>query len=169
MPPRKQPTSGPASSDYRHNDTRLNNPPAGLADMAPVAPGRKRYAFDPHLDPQLQWAGKAEHLTFDVETVPLHIHERVSAAGIVESLRTGPVQRSMFADPEFDLNEAVEFYQHPTPWANRLILGDSLLVMNSLLEREIMARQVQCIYFDPPYGIKYGSNFQPFTNRRDVK
>jgi len=167
--PRKAPT--PASTtDYRHDATRLNNPPAGLADIAPLpASGRTRYAYDQHLDPQLVWAGKAEHLTFDVETVPLHIHERIAPAALIDALRTGPVQRSMFADPEFDLNQAVEFYQHPQPWANRLVLGDSLLVMNSLLEREVLAGKVQCIYFDPPYGIKYGSNFQPFTNKRDVK
>ncbi len=170
MPPRKRPaTTTTNAADYRHDETRLNNPPAGIADMNPVTPGRKRYEYDPRLDPQLQWAGKAEHLTFDVETVPLHIHERVAPAAIIESIRTGPVQASLFADPEFDLNQAVEFYQHPQPWANRLVLGDSLLVMNSLLERELMAGKVQCIYFDPPYGIKYGSNFQPFTNKRDVK
>jgi len=171
MPPRKRAAASASTSatDYRHDDTRLNNPPAGLADVNPLPPARKRYAYDPRLDPQLQWAGKAEHLTFDVETVPLHIHERVSPAAIVESLRSGPAQASMFADPEFDLNQAVEFYQHPQPWANRMVLGDSLLVMNSLLEREVMAGKVQCIYFDPPYGIKYGSNFQPFTNKRDVK
>jgi len=169
MPPRKRPATPTNAADYRHDETRLNNPPAGIADMNPLPPARKRYAYDPRLDPQLQWAGKAEHLTFDVETVPLHIHERVSPAAIVESLRTGPVQASLFADPEFDLNQAVEFYQHPQPWANRLVLGDSLLVMNSLLERELMAGKVQTIYFDPPYGINYSSNFQPFTNKRDVK
>ena len=170
MPPRKRPATTPTNAaDYRHDETRINNPPAGIADMNPVSPGRKRYAYDPRLDPQLQWAGKAEHLTFDVETVPLHIHERVAPAAIIASIRTGPVQASLFADPEFDLNQAVEFYQHPQPWANRLVLGDSLLVMNSLLERELMAGKVQCVYFDPPYGIKYGSNFQPFTNKRDVK
>jgi adenine-specific DNA-methyltransferase len=150
--------------------TTATTRPAGLADVAPLPPaGRKRYEYDPRLDPQLVWSGKAEHLTFDIETVPLHIHERLSPAAIVDSLRTGPVQRSMFADPEFDLNQAVEFYQHPQPWANRLVLGDSLLVMNSLLEREVMAGKVQCIYFDPPYGIRYASNFQPFVTKRDVK
>jgi adenine-specific DNA-methyltransferase len=170
MAPRKRKTAQSVeTTDYRHDETRLNNPPAGLADMHPVPPGRKRYQFDPRLDPQLQWAGKAEHLTFDVETVPLHTHERISPAAILETLRTGPVQRSLFADPEFDLNQAVEFYQHPQPWANRLVLGDSLLVMNSLLEREVMAGKVQCVYFDPPYGIQYGSNFQPSVNQRDVK
>src|SRR5215207_2192668 len=168
MPPRR-PSAPSSAADYRHDDTRLNNPPAGIADVNPIPSDRKRYEYDPRLDPQLQWAGKAEHLTFDVETVPLHIHERVAPAAIVDSLRSGPVQASMFADPEFDLNQAVEFYQHPQPWANRMVLGDSLLVMNSLLEREVMAGKVQCIYFDPPYGIRYGSNFQPFTNKRDVK
>jgi len=167
--PTRRTSAASSAADYRHDDTRLNNPPAGLADVNPLPPARKRYEYDPRLDPQLQWAGKAEHLTFDVETVPLHIHERVAPAAIVDSLRSGPVQASMFADPEFDLNQAVEFYQHPQPWANRMVLGDSLLVMNSLLEREVMAGKVQCIYFDPPYGIKYGSNFQPFMNKRDVK
>lgn len=87
--PRKAPT--PASTtDYRHDATRLNNPPAGLADIAPLpASGRTRYAYDQHLDPQLVWAGKAEHLTFDVETVPLHIHERIAPAALIDALRTG--------------------------------------------------------------------------------
>ena len=169
MPPRKRPATPTNAADYRHDETRLNNPPAGIAAMNPVPLARKRYAYDPRIDPQLQWAGKAEHLAFEVETVPLHIHERVAPAAMIESLRNGPVQASLFADPEFDLNQAVEFYQHPQPWTNRLVLGDSLLVMNSLLERELLAGKVQCIYFDPPYGIKYGSNFQPFTNKRDVK
>jgi len=171
MPPRKRAApSTTSTADYRHDQTRLNNPPAGLADVNPLPPaGKKRYSYDPRIDPQLQWAGKAEHLTFDIETVPLYIHERIAPAAIVDSLRSGPVQASMFADPEFDLNQAVEFYQHPQPWANRMVLGDSLLVMNLLLERELMAGKVQCIYFDPPYGINYRSNFQPFTNKRDVK
>jgi len=75
--------------------------------------------------------------------------------------------------PDFEqtapLREAVEFYKHKHSWSNRLVAGDSLLVMNSLLEKEGMAGKVQMIYIDPPYGIKYGSNFQPFVNKRDVK
>ena len=67
------------------------------------------------------------------------------------------------------MREAIEFYKHAHGWCNRLIAGDSLLVMNSLLEKEGMAGKVQMVYFDPPYGIKYGSNFQPFVNKRDVK
>jgi adenine-specific DNA-methyltransferase len=80
-------------------------------------------------------------------------------------------QMSLFQSPEENppLREAIEFYKHPHNWSNRLIVGDSLLVMNSLLEKEGMAGQVQIIYIDPAYGIRYGSNFQPFVNKRNVK
>ena len=76
---------------------------------------------------------------------------------------------SLFETHDKPLREAVEFYKHKENWSNRLIAGDSLLVMNSLLEKEGMGGKVQMMYFDPPYGIKYGSNFQPFVNKRDVK
>src|SRR5207253_7290107 len=82
-----------------------------------------------------------------------------------------PVQPSLFERREENppLREAIDFYRHAHGWSNRLIAGDSLLVMNSLLEKEGMGGQVQMVYIDPPYGIRYGSNFQPFTNKRDVK
>ncbi len=128
MPPRR-PTTTPSTADYRHHETRLNNPPAGLADGSPIPPGRKRCAYDPALDPQLQRLGKTEHPIFDAETVPLHNHTGIAPAAIVASLRVGLVHASLFVDPQFDLNQAVEFYQHPQPWANRTVLGDSLLVM----------------------------------------
>jgi adenine-specific DNA-methyltransferase len=163
---------------YEHKDKqRLNNPPVGLvnADSEPEEP-RKTYAYDPHLDPTLQWAGKAERTSFDVPTVNLHVHERIDARTIIEAVRKQAeapeaTQLSLFAAPTENppLREAIEFYQHRHNWSNRLIAGDSLLVMNSLLEREGMGEQVQMIYIDPPYGIKYGSNFQPFVNKRDVK
>ena len=78
---------------------------------------------------------------------------------------------SLFHDPaeQRALEKEIEFYKHEKLWSNRLIAGDSLVVMNSLLQKEGMAGKVQCIYIDPPYGIKYGSNFQPFTNKKDVK
>ena len=79
------------------------------------------------------------------------------------------MQRSLFADPELDYREAVKFYQHDVAWANRLILGDSLMVMASLARREGLAGKVQMMYFDPPYGIKFASNFQAEIGRRDVK
>ena len=79
------------------------------------------------------------------------------------------VQRTLFSDPAFSVEQELDFYQHEMDWANRLILGDSLLVMNSLLHRENMASKVQCIYIDPPYGVNYNSNFQPRTDQRDVR
>ncbi|NBJ14823.1 MAG: site-specific DNA-methyltransferase [Dehalobacter sp. 4CP] len=160
---------------YEHKDKqRLNNPPVGLVDAHTDNGGqrKKTYQYDPHLDPQLQWAGKAEHTSFDVPTVSLHVHERIDPRRIMESVRkekTGPQQMSLFEEDKKPLREAIEFYKHKENWSNRLIAGDSLLVMNSLLEKEGMGGKVQMIYIDPPYGIKYGSNFQPFVNKRDVK
>jgi adenine-specific DNA-methyltransferase len=161
---------------------RVNNPPVGLVtpETDPDTDSRgilqnARYAYDPHLDPQLQWAGKAEHTAFEVPTVSLHVHERIDPRTIIEAVRKKNggkyLQRSLFAAPEENppLREAIEFYKHKHNWSNRLIAGDSLLVMNSLLEKEGLAGQVQMIYLDPPYGIRYGSNFQPFVNKRDVK
>ena len=176
MPPRTN-AKRPISS-YRHDSAeRVNNPPAGLVNAAndpDAAP--KRYAYDPHLDPQLVWAGKAERLSFDVPTVSLHEHERLDPRTIIEAVRRRngdgqATQPSLFeSDAENPpLREAIEFYAHPRNWSNRLVAGDSLLVMNSLIEKEALAGKVQMIYFDPPYGIKYGSNFQPFVNKRDVK
>ncbi|MGH8546621.1 MAG: site-specific DNA-methyltransferase, partial [Gammaproteobacteria bacterium] len=162
---------------YRHEETkRKNNPEVGLAnwEVKEKTPPRKRYEYDPHLDPQLVWTGKTERLSFDVDTVSLHIHERLSTQAIVNAVRkNGSKQEEdgrldLFADPQLPLTEAVEFYQHDVDWANRLILGDSLLVMNSLLERELMAGQVQMVYLDPPYAVSYDSNFQPSTRTRDV-
>src|SRR6266496_2230442 len=162
---------------YEHKGkTRVNNPEVGLVDAALEPPEQKKtYAYDSHLDPQLQWAGKAERTSFEVPTVSLHVHERIDPRTIVESVRRrngqNDHQMSLFQSPEENppLREAIEFYKHPHNWSNRLIAGDSLLVMNSLLEKEGMAGQVQMIYIDPPYGIRYGSNFQPFVNKRDVK
>jgi len=160
---------------YDHSDKkRLNNPPVGLVseNTDPYSTEKKMYEYDPYLDPQLQWAGKAEHTSFEVPTQSLHVHERIDTKTIIENVKkeeTGPVQLSFFEMEEKPLREAIEFYKHKEGWSNRLIAGDSLLVMNSLLEKEGMAGKVQMIYIDPPYGIKYGSNFQPFVNRRNVK
>ncbi len=174
---------------YQHtHEKRANNPPVGLVtpETDPPEPARKAYAYDPHLDPSLQWAGKAEHTSFEVPTVSLHVHERMDPKTILSAVRkrngaypaggggasqTGPSQLALFEKPEENppLREALEFYKHPHGWTNRLIAGDSLLVMSSLLEKEGMGGKVQMIYIDPPYGIRYGSNFQPFVNRRVVK
>ena len=163
---------------YDHRDKeRLNNPPVGLVTPETDRDaGRKTYAYDPHLDPQLQWAGKAEHTSFEVPTVSLHVHERIDPRTIIEAARRrngngAAIQGSLFELPEENppVRSAIEFYQHRHNWTNRLVAGDSLLVMNSLLEKEGMAGKVQMVYIDPPYGIRYGSNFQPFVNRRDVR
>jgi adenine-specific DNA-methyltransferase len=164
---------------YEHRDKeRVNNPPVGLVtpETDPDAgQKKKRYAYDPHLDPQLVWAGKAEHTSFEVPTVSLHVHERIDPRTIIEAVRKrngrhGDAQIPLFElERKEPLHHAIEFYKHAHNWTNRLIAGDSLLVMNSLLEKEGMAGKVQMIYIDPPYGIKYGSNFQPFVNKRDVK
>lgn len=131
--------------------------------------------------PYLNWAGKAERTSFLVDTVSLHVHERVDPATILANARKrlkGEAkaaevwrQADLFAAPfeNLPLRQALDFYHHEKGWSNRLIAGDSLLVMNSLLQKEAMAGRVQMIYIDPPYGIKYGSNFQPFTNKREVK
>ncbi|MDO8721743.1 MAG: DNA methyltransferase [Syntrophales bacterium] len=164
---------------YEHKDKqRANNPPVGLVtpETDPESGEKKKsYAYDPHLDPQLHWAGKAEHTLFEVPTVSLHVHERIDPRTIIEAVRrapdpTAPTQLSLFQTFEENppLREAIEFYKHAHGWSNRFIAGDSLLVMNSLLEKEGMAGTVQMSFIDPPYGIKYGSNFQPFVNKRDV-
>jgi adenine-specific DNA-methyltransferase len=162
---------------YAHKGKRrVNNPPVGLVTPeTDRETGKKTYSYDPHLAPQLTWAGKAEHTSFEVPTVSLHVHERIDPRTIIEAVRrrNGRTyeQASFFNLMEENppLREAIEFYQHKHGWSNRLIAGDSLLVMNSLIEKEGLAGQVQMIYIDPPYGIKYGSNFQPFVNKRDVK
>ncbi|BCF95572.1 DNA methylase [Paraburkholderia sp. PGU19] len=129
----------------------------------------------------LNWAGKAERNSFEVDTVSLHVHERIDPATILSAIqkqvraaKKGNVSaqedmfRAWFEQP-LPLREEIEFYKHDRGWMNRMIAGDSLLVMNSLLQKESLSGQVQTIYIDPPYGIKYGSNFQPFVNKRDVK
>jgi adenine-specific DNA-methyltransferase len=119
--------------------------------------------------PWLEWAGKREKRGFEVEPVALHIHERIAAQAIVKMAARQDVQRDLFADPQLSYREAVQFYQHDMDWANRMILGDSLQVMASLARRESLAGRVQMIYIDPPYGIKFASNFQPEMGKRDVK
>jgi adenine-specific DNA-methyltransferase len=120
-------------------------------------------------EPWLEWAGKREARKFEVDPVVLHIHERISAKAILKVAARQDVERSLFGDPEQAYHEAVQFYRHDIDWTNRLILGDSLQVMSSLARREDLAGKVQMIYIDPPYGIKFASNFQPEIGRRDVK
>ena len=126
-------------------------------------------ALRPNGQPWLEWAGKREGQEVEVDPVALHIHERVSAQAIVKVAARQDVPRNLFTDPEQEYREAVQFYQHDVEWANRLILADSLAVMASLAKREDLAGKVQMIYMDPPYGIKFASNFQSEVGKRDVK
>ncbi len=173
-------TKNPDSNieQYTHNDKkRPYNPPVGLVTpQTDKDLPKKKYSYDPHLDPQLIWSGKKENTSFEVDTVSLHVHERIDPITVIENVmkKQKYSQQTLFHYFELPENnlpnrQAIEFYKHDQNWSNRLIAGDSLLVMNSLLEKEGMEGTVQMIYFDPPYGIKYGSNFQPFVNKRDVK
>jgi adenine-specific DNA-methyltransferase len=125
--------------------------------------------------PFLNWAGKAERLSFEVPTLPLFVHERLSTRGIIQTL-TGHRRSQqytlydLFGDPQHPIaDQVLRAYEYRDGWVNRMVLGDSLVVMNSLLHYEGLGGQVQMIYVDPPYGVKFGSNFQPFVRKRDVK
>lgn len=151
MAAKKTDTKRPIES-YEHRDKeRVNNPPVGLVTPQTdpdAGQTKKRYAYDPHLDPQLVWAGKAEHTSFAVPTISLHVHERIDPRTIIEAVKkrngSGDAEQlSLFEEERREpLRQAVEFYQHKHGWTNRLIAGDSLLVMNSLLEKEGMAGKV---------------------------
>ncbi len=174
--------NGPKGVDsLRHADKRTNIPTEELRDF--VAEEEKRpqqmlYPRDPSLDPQLIWRGKDEQDQGDlaVPAVPIYIQEKIHPQVLIEDLRK-TVRRGE-PEPELTLfsdfngikfEDLVEFYQHEQNWANRMILGDSLLVMTSLAEKEGLKGKIQMIYMDPPYGIKFGSNWQVSTRKRDVK
>ena len=164
---------------YKHKGKRKNIPEVGLVtSTTDKATDKKKYLFDPFLDPQLEWTGKKERDQISVDTVSLHVHEKIDSKTLIDKIKlkeeekkTKNIQLNFFDSPEFEkpLNKALQFYQHDLNWSNRLIAGDSLLVMNSLLEKEGMNNKIQTIYMDPPYGINFKSNFQPFTNKKDVK
>jgi adenine-specific DNA-methyltransferase len=161
-------------------DPALRSDPSGQADaLPPLLEKATREKLTPdeaallaealrRHEPWLEWAGKRETPGFAVDPVALHIHERVSTQAILRAAARQDVTRDLFADPKLAYSQAVKFYQHDVDWANRLILGDSLQVMASLAQRENFAGKVQMIYMDPPYGIRFGSNFQPMTGKRNV-
>ena len=174
----------------RHKDKRANIPTEELRDFVAgeeLAPKTMLYPRDPSLDPQLVWKGKDEQDAVDlvVPVVPIYIQEKIHPQAIIEDLRAhaAPIedgvaeeqaayQFNMFADfnglPE-EFDQRVDFYHHEGNWSNRMILGDSLLVMSSLAEKEGIKGKVQMIYLDPPYGIKFGSNWQVSTRKHEVK
>jgi adenine-specific DNA-methyltransferase len=168
----------------RHKDTRVNIPTRELRDFVAddeTAPKSVLYQRDPSLDPQLVWKGKDQQDQQDlaVPVVPIYIQEKIHPPAILQELRPDgakpePAEQLAFFKTDFngtgdDFSKKVDFYRWPQHWTNRLVLGDSLLVMTSLAEKEGLKGKVQCIYFDPPYGIKFGSNWQVSTRKRDVK
>ncbi len=179
----KNPNAGQpiAVDSHRHTAaTRTNIPTEELRDFVAedeAAPKTMPYPRNPDLDPQLVWKGKDEQDSADlaVPVVPVYIQEKIHPQAIIEDVRASAKRGQagtldLFSDfngIEFD--QLIEFYQHNQHWQNRMILGDSLLVMTSLAEKEGLKGQVQTIYLDPPYGIKFGSNWQVSTRKRDVK
>ena len=167
--------------NYKHKGKRKNIPEVGLVTSSTdKVIDKKKYKFDPFLDPNLEWAGKAEKDQLEIDNVSLHVHERIDPKQLIERLENQDKKKdnnfqdrqlNFFDNPDFEkpLNKALQFYQHESDWSNRLIAGDSLLVINSLLEKEGMAGKTQTIFMDPPYGINFRSNFQPFTNQKIVK
>jgi adenine-specific DNA-methyltransferase len=164
----------------KHKDKRANIPTEELRDFVKDderAPKKQLYPRDPSLDPQLVWKGKDEQDAADlaVDVVPVYIQEKIHPLAIVEDVRasaakTAEPQADLFADFNgIKFEDYVDFYHHGLSWSNRMILGDSLLVMASLAQKEGLKEKVQMIYMDPPYGIKFGSNWQVSTRKRDVK
>ena len=182
MPRKKDDKSTPIDS-VKHQDKRANIPTEELRDFMAddeKKPQKVLYPRDSSLDPQLVWKGKDEQDSQDLEVpaVPIYIQEKIHPSVIIEDFRNQikkeqPVQQlTLFSDFNgLDFDQLIDFYQHQdgVKWANRMILGDSLLVMNSLAEKEGLKGKVQMIYLDPPYGIKFGSNWQVSTRKRDVK
>ena len=223
---------GPAQA-YRHTQTAVQRPDAGLQDQFQARKPAKTYRYDSSLDPALSWdeqrerelgdwllglieraakegeqavfatrrewkgggvsvasttdaiaflkqiskpfltwAGKAERQEIRVPTVPLFVHERHSTKAVLDGIRHRKAKGTsldLFGDAQMEIGDRLDAYEHKGPWQNRMILGDSLQVMNSLLEYEGLGGQVQMIYIDPPYGVKFGSNFQPFVRKNTVK
>ncbi|MDM8000190.1 MAG: site-specific DNA-methyltransferase [Dehalococcoidia bacterium] len=180
MAPKKKADRPTPVDSIRHKDTRTNIPTEELRDFVEESETELKtmlYPRDPSLDPQLVWKGKDEQDRKDlaVPVVPIYIQEKIHPQAIIDSLPRKERESGapdLFADfnglPE-EFDQRVDFYRHEGHWSNRMILGDSLLVMTSLAEKEGLKGKVQCIYIDPPYGIKFGSNWQVSTRKRDVK
>ena len=165
----------------RHKDKRVNIPTEELRDFVAEdeeSPKTMLYPRDPDLDPQLVWKGKdrQDRQPLEVPILPIYIQEKIHPQALIDALPRKKAEESasqpdLFADFNGidDFEKRVDFYQHEANWSNRMILGDSLLVMTSLAEKEGVKGKVQMIYIDPPYGIKFGSNWQVSTRNHDVK
>jgi len=181
MAKKKNPsTNTPVEAHIHKKDKRINIPTAELKDFVKedeAKPKKILYPRDPSLDPQLVWKGKDEQdqKPLEIPAVPIYIQEKIHPQVLIEDLRktsseSKPNQLNLFADFNgIEFEKDIDFYKYEKNWSNRMILGDSLLVMNSLAEKEGLKGKVQMIYFDPPYGIRFGSNWQVSTKKRDVK
>jgi adenine-specific DNA-methyltransferase len=182
----KKPATLKSVETLKHAEARRKNIPTAehqsVIEKAQETPKQVRYPRNTDLDPQLVWRGKDEQDWSDlvVHAPPLYIQEKVHPKVLIDDLmRQSKEARAQEPGAQADLfadfngmpkgADKTEFYQHDQNWSNRMILGDSLQVMASLAEREGLRGKVQCIYFDPPYGIKFNSNFQWSTTSRDVK
>src|SRR5438876_11464762 len=168
----------------RHSDKRRNLPTVEFQEVmqeeekTPIEVAYERRNRD--LDPQLVWRGKDEQDWSDLvaHAPPLYIQEKIHPKVLIDDLLREAKERKQDTEPQLDLFadfngipqgvDKTEFYQHDQNWSNRMILGDSLQVMASLAEREGLRGKVQCIYLDPPYGIKFDSNFQWSTTTYKV-
>jgi adenine-specific DNA-methyltransferase len=178
MMAKKKPASVPVETHKHVADKRRNIPTRETAAFAEEN-GAQPFVVhrDRSLDPQLVWKGKDEQdaKPLELPAVPIHVHEKIHPQAIIEAVKAWARQGKPMADLFADFNglddfaKKLEFYQHDQHWTNRLILGDSLLVMASLAEKERLKGRVQMIYIDPPYGIKFNSNWQVSTRKRDVK
>jgi hypothetical protein len=186
MASRRSP-KGPRPVDaIKHRDKRVNIPTEELREFVRAeeeSPKTLLYPRDPSLDPQLVWKGKDEQdrEPLEVPVVPVYIQDKIHPQALIENLRDtakeGEREPELALFDDFngvkEFRQKIDFYSHDLgsqpKWANRMILGESLLVMTSLAEKEGLKGKVQMIYVDPPYGIKFGSNWQVSTRKRDVK
>ncbi|MBQ7215336.1 MAG: site-specific DNA-methyltransferase [Synergistaceae bacterium] len=162
---------------YIHDQSMASIPKAALGYIDDSPQKSQTYSFDPHEAPKLDWAGKSEAESLTVPIMSIHEHERITPHKVIFTAMKKPQQEQQLSffpetSPEqmfYERQIAIDAYNHSENWRNRMIAGDSLIIMNSLLQKESMRGSVQMVYIDPPYGIKFGSNFQPFVNKRDVK
>jgi len=179
--PRKKDAPVIPVETVKHKDKRVNIPTEELRGFVAeyeAKPKTLLYPRDPSLDPQLVWKGKDEQDSQDlaVPAVPIYIQEKIQPKAIIENVRgearkeKQEPQIALFADFNgIEFEDLVDFYKHEQNWSNRMILGDSLLVISSLAEKEGLKGKVQMIYIDPPYGVQFDSNWQISTRKRDVK
>jgi adenine-specific DNA-methyltransferase len=179
-----KPTAKAGVESYKHKEAKRKNiPTAELQKLVPddeKAIKKLRWPRNLDLDPQLIWRGKDfEPDPLAVDAPPIYIQEKIQPQAIIEDLRAQTKERRTDDASQFDFfhdfngladpEAKTEFYAHDQNWSNRMILGDSLLVMASLAEREGLRGKVQCIYMDPPYGIRFNSNWQPFVRKSDFR